>query len=840
MNKIWYALFVCSGFAAILYEVVFNKYVSYVFGSTAYAASTVLAAYMGGLSLGSWLGGRLAARLKRPLLWYGVLELAAASYFYEAGAILDKLGVLQRPLYGHGSVVLLTAYQFVSSFAVVLLPTMFLGATFPLVIHGLFEKRKYGELVSLLYLSNTLGTAAGTLISAYRLLPELGLRATLAVGVKVAAGLLVTVALLQLWPRRRAAALEPAPVSEAEAPLEDLRGLSYRDILALAFFSGFTVFGYEVVWTHLYALLLGNSVYSFAVVLFSVLLGMVIGSALVHRGRGRLVEVVIGSQLLLFGAAFALTQLIDYIPDVFNVFGPLSLSFGAREVVKVLVTTSTLLLPCACLGVMFPALIVLAQPAAERAGRDVGRLYSINTLAAVLGSLTTGFVVLPLLGSKGSLVLLVAANGAVAVFLLRRAGGVAWNRRRAVWIAAALALTTTALHPAWSWRRLLQATGVYFSAMPTSTFARVLENKEDVHGGVTTVVESPDGVHYLLSNGKFQGDDGPEVVDQYSFALLTEVHPHGHARALNIGVGVGGTLGVLSLLPYQHVDGVEIAPPIVESARRWFDGVSFGAFHSPRVSLHLLDGRHYLTLLPEGDKYDVITVQVTSIWFAGAANLYSREFYQLVASRLQPDGVVQQWVQLHHMRFDDLLVVLKTLRTQFKYVELFVPGHQGILLASNRPLELDAQYLSSLPMPKPLADKELDFEDLAGSILLDAREVDALLAAEAGAQPISTNDFPFLEFATPKGNALGFNFSDNVSRLLSSRVRAEEAHLHVGDGTPPDVAERLRFKFRVRELKLYRPYSLAWLEVLNRIAAMPLHDETRASLDAMLQKWSAK
>ncbi|WP_437664791.1 fused MFS/spermidine synthase [Sorangium sp. So ce1182] len=830
--RLWCALFVCSGAAAILYQVVFNKIVSYVFGSTAYATSTVLAAYMAGLSAGSFLGGRLADRVKRPLLWYGVAEIGAGLWFYQAWRLLALSAPLEARLATGGSLALVTAYQFVASLLVIMLPTVLLGATFPLVVRGLFGRTEPRRLTSLLYFSNTLGTAIGTVVASYLLIPRLGLTGTLRVGLLLALGLSLAAVSLA----RRAPPAPALPEAVAAAPPRP-GGMSRRMVLGFCFASGLSVFAWEVVWTHLYALLLGNSVYSFATVLFCVLFGMALGSVVVARSVADPIDLLIIAEIALVGVSLVLIQSIDFIPAVFDAAGSRSLGFHGRELVKFAVTAVTLLPSCVCLGIVFPTLLALVPASAAGAGRAIGAAYAINTLGAVIGSVVTGFFLLPHLGSRGTSYLVIAANAGLAALLLTRAGGRALRARPLLAATTGLAMVVVVLHPSWSWRRLLQATGVYFTPMPTSTFKRILDNREDVHGGVTTVVESPEGVRFLLSNGKFQGDSGPEIVDQYGQALLTELYPHGHEAALNIGVGTGGTLGVLSLLSYERVVGVELAAPILDMARAHFADINFGALDKdkPGVTVLVRDGRHYLATLPQEARFDTITVQVSSLWFAGAANLYSRDLYALAAARLREGGVFQQWVQLHHTRREDLAVILRTLRAEFPYLALFVPGHQGIVIASREPLTLRAAHLASLRMPPPLAARGLDFEDLAGSLLLGPAEVDAFLAA-APPGPLSTDDFPILEFETPKGNALGFNFSEIVTDLMAHRRGGAAAHF-VAAGLPPDEAQRMLIKLKLREMKLYRPYTLAWLAILNDISMLDLTEGNRAFFQRQLEAW---
>src|SRR6185436_5051518 len=205
--------------------------------------------------------------------------------------------------------------------------------------------------------------------------------------------------------------------------------------------------------------------------------------------------------------------------------------------------------------------------------------------------------------------------------------------------------------------------------------------REDVRGGVTTVARSG-ALTTLYTNGKFQCDDGPEMPAQRRFAHFPSLFVAREGRALVVGLGTGTTLGTIAAYPWRRIDVAEISPSIVEASRRFFSGPSLFALDDPRVHLELNDGRNLLLVASE--PYDLITIELTSVWFAGAASLYSREFYELVRARLTESGVLQQWVQLHHLRRQELAVIVRTLRAEFPHVALFLGGAQGILVASRR------------------------------------------------------------------------------------------------------------------------------------------------------------
>src|SRR6185369_9137626 len=291
--------------------------------------------------------------------------------------------------------------------------------------------------------------------------------------------------------------------------------------------------------------------------------------------------------------------------------------------------------------------------------------------------------------------------------------------------------------PRWDLARLTAGTNVYFEGWDQPDEVPFV--RDDIHGGVTTVTKLR-GVYTLYTNGKFQGNTGWEMKAQRFFAHYPSIFVSKFDQALIIGLGTGTTLGTIASYPWKRLELVEISPAIVEAADQYFKSVNGGSLHDPRLTLHLGDGRNFL--LVEQRRYDLISMELTSIWFSGAASLYSQEFYRLVQSHLAERGIFQQWVQLHHVRRKDFATIVHTLRSVFPHVALFYGGGQGILVASMQPLaasesrvvELEAHpaVLANTPGQRPLMT-------LLDDILVADGDLDRFLqdsANEAG-QPLS-------------------------------------------------------------------------------------------------------
>lgn len=798
-------MFLASGATGLLYQVAFSKLLAYVFGATAYAVSAVLAAFMGGLALGAHFGGRFAGRVKRPLAAYGVMEVAVGLVCALSpalfGALTETYVSLSRSM--PGSVAALTVLRGALTALVVVVPTAAMGATLPLLSRVVAGSAGAGSERRLagLYAINTAGGALGALSSAYAILPSLGIRSTMwtAAGINIAIG-----AIAILLGRRGAEAappealepIEAAPAKPSEgassSPAKDeslaaaaaplpTSAASTRIFLALAFLSGFLVFAAEVIETHLLALLIGNSAYAFGLMLAVFLVCLAAGAARAPAFAQRH-----GESALLFGlAASALAiavtlPLWDLLPLLFAFAGKHVHSWAGREATRALAAFAILALPTYWMGTTFPLLLTRVAARADVA-REVGRLTVANTVGTITGSIVTGYALLPLLGSQRALSAVAVTFAAAAVasaFATKSASATA--PRRAL-IGGVLATVLVIFLPRWDMARLTSGANVYFAMGPPPD--EIIFVREDVHGGVTTATRRGD-LTTLYTNGKFQGDDGPEMPAQRRFAHFPSLFVRREHRALVVGLGTGTTLGTIAAYPYDHIDVAEISPSIVEAARLFFKGPSMSALDDPRVALHLNDGRNVLLVATE--PYDLITIELTSVWFAGAASLYSREFYELTRARMTPGGVLQQWVQLHHIRRSELAVIIRTLKGVLPHVALFVGGSQGILVASGEPLVASKARLDRLaerPSIRATLGGSPHLEDLLGELVASGAELDrfVLEAAEESGPILSTDDNLYLEYATPKGNVLEYHASLRATLALLDRYRTPDVKArHLG------------------------------------------------------------
>jgi predicted membrane-bound spermidine synthase len=519
------------------------------------------------------------------------------------------------------------------------------------------------------------------------------------------------------------------------------------------------------------------------------LFGFLIGLGAGAQGTRWLLQAGVSLPLTLAWLEFALAAVIlsgvhlwARIPEYFAYFAyyPLAREFGAREVVRGLVCLVAMIPPAVAIGALFP--LAIEAVARARAGSPIaslGRAAALNTLGNIAGVLLAGFVLLPGIGALRSVQLL-----AVLCLLLGLAAvGVSSLRRRVVaWLPAAVVLALLAAQPSsFDYSALASGANVYFAPQG---YGNVIDHAESADGGLTTVgvVERPGEPRTLtlLTNGKFQGTDseGGEMVAQVGLALAPLLHSPHRERALVIGFGTGVSARTLHAAGFRDLDIVDLSADILRLANAHFAKVNDRVLEKPGVHAHVTDGRNFLLL--QDRAYDLVSMEITSIWFAGAASLYNREFYQLVKRRLQPHGVLQQWMQLHHLEPSDMLVILGTVRAEFAYVWLYDIGGQGIIVATNDPRAVPARsHIARIDAAPELGALLSSLGGSSRSLLqdrlLDPAATDRLLAGlgRPASYWISTDDNLHLEYSTPRGNVLdGQKSRDRNMELLLGAARA--------------------------------------------------------------------
>ncbi len=752
-------LYFASGMAGLIDEVAFFKYLSFTFGATAHASSAVLVSFMGGLAIGAFLASAFEGRVKQPLVVYGVIEIGVG---IVCGLSPAMFGYVTKVYVSFASseTSSLATLQLVRSAlasAVVMLPAIGMGATLPILARYVTALGGQRQL-SILYGLNTAGGALGSLVCAYGMIPAFGLSTTM----RTSAATSVLVGVVSLALNRDESRTTDATQTTTKPKTNTLDSRTSALVIASAA-SGLFVFASEVLFVHLLALVVGTSVYVFGLILFIFLVSLSIGAAIAPVFARRAGRAALPLSLSLSAIALAATiPLWDRLPSLFETIGPSVTSWAGRESIRALVAFAALLCPVACMGTAFP-LVLQAASQRNDVGRIVGRLTALNTVASIGGSLLGGWALLPTLGSEKSLRVVTIGYALAAMLIFATSDRIAKVSQSKLHfmgpVISAVAILLLFALPRWNLVRLSDGANVYFEKqLPTN--AQVIWVHEDVHGGVTTVT-SAGSLRTLYTAGKFQGDNGFQMTAQYGFAHIPSMFVSRFDRALVIGLGTGTTLGALAAYPFETIDVAELSPAIVTAAGTYFTDINRNVLSDKRVHVLYEDGRN--ALLVRNGSYDLISIELSSIWFAGAANLYNREFYETAKTRLREGGILQQWIQLHHTTRREIATQIATCRASFPYTLFFIRGEQGILVASMTPLMAPMKRLEELNGSTPLRailGKRHLAEHLDDLVLGD-ETMDRFLddvARETGQsrdQFLSTDDNLKLEYATPRNNIPG-------------------------------------------------------------------------------------
>ncbi len=798
-KRLIYLLFALSGFCALVYEVLWTKYLALAFGTTMPAVSIVAATFMGGLALGSYLVGRRADEEQNLLRLYVWLEVviagcAAASPFGMelltiAHTAVERL-LPTHPLISH-------AIHLVFGALLLLPPTICMGGTFPLMCR-FFARRKSGGQIGRLYAYNTLGATLGTFSAGYLLIPNLGLTATLFLA--VAGNLAIAGLVFQL--SRQPELSGGRDASRAGRPLQPIRAREHWLPLLAIGIIGFLTLAYEILWTRVLLLFLGNTTFAFTMILSAFLVGIAIGGAIYARKvRPDLDEkqILIQLTLLMAIAVVVMVPFYDRLAEIFLFVHRLSGEvWWLLTALSFLVVFAIVGLPTIVSGSLLPATVALIDPGRARTGQGVGLVVLANTAGAMFGSLVAGFAMVPLFGTQKSFLVLIATNLLVVLAL-------AVHLRPAGWLRAAAPLAATAglvmlvfLPP---WDQTLMNSGVYIYApkyLQMGGLRATLEKErllDVIEGEETTVAvhESLDGtLRFFSVNGKTDGGNGSDLPTQLlvgHIPLLLHPRPD---DVLVIGLGTGITLNGLSAHGSKQIDCVEISPEVVE-ASRYFREENGNVLSDPRINLLVADGRNLL--LTHAKRYDVIISEPSNPWQSGNANLFTRDFYQLAADRLKDGGVFTQWIGLYDITPDNLKIAINTLLAVFPEALAFRTGSDLILVGARHELKLD--YLSaSRRLANPVISQVLNPIGITSPGALMARNYlfsEKALRELAGTTRLNTDSWPVLEFSGHHllgEKVLGQFMRDNQALLTTAAERVELPLSNLGNNNR-EIAEAL-------------------------------------------------
>jgi len=781
------ALFICfflSGSAALLYEVVWMRMLTQIFGSSAYAVATLLAAFMAGLALGSYVFGRLANSAKNVLRLYGILELGIGIYGLLVPVLFRSTRGVYVPLFWLYDSYPMTfnLLLFLLSFVLLIFPTFLMGATLPVLSRFFVRSFSHlGQRIADLYATNTLGAVLGCALTGYYLIPALGMSRT----VHAAAMMNLVIALLIFLVDGMRGNQVEGPSAQKALPEESGEGQARSRmewlLLSSISLSGAAAMIYENAWTHALILVIGGSVYSFTTMLLTFLTGLALGGYLYARLFGKREVRVIFFGLVELGAgiaALATIPLFEKLPLIFlrlhQGFGD---SFPLFLAIQVMLSFAVMFLPTLLLGMTFPMVVCLFTQSLYRVGSSVGTTYACNTLGAIVGAFVGGFIFLPLFGIQVSIVIGALLNLSVGWLLLIADPHPGRRHRLIMGGAVAGALALLALRfPFWDRAILTSGVTIYANSLadlPTDSLRleemrknKILYYREGLTATVSVHQARRDYL-YLKTNGKVDGSHGDAFTMFMTGYLPMLLHPQAEQVAV-IGLGTGMTIKAVGSFPVKKIDVLEIEPAMVEAAA-FFQEQNGKILEDPRVRVIPTDGRNYIMATPR--LYDLIISEPSNPWIAGVASLFSKEFYAVAKEKLKPNGLLAQWIHNYSMSPDDFRMVLRTFTEAFPHVTMWnMQESDFLLIGSLQEQRFDYPLLSNIfKENRTLRQdfKELGLSDVDSVLGLYRMGREQLLEFTAGAD-LNTDDNARLEFSAPR--SLGKSTTNLNRRLMDPFV----------------------------------------------------------------------
>ncbi len=834
LTTIPYLCLFISGMASLVYELVWIRQLTLIFGGTLFAISAVLCAFMLGLALGAWGIVRFLnwqkqrGRAINPILLYGILEGLIGLYglsFPLGLGLLEKL----YPLALAGAVesgTFLHLIEFFLSTLLMLPATLMMGATLPLIgswfigdkAHRIFSK------MSLLYSLNTFGAVFGCLYTQLFAIEHFGIRGTTGSAVAMNALVFFLCYAYRVETKETEQTTPPAKKSQRKKVTEEepapTRALSIL-LLVLFIYSGMVSLSSEILWTRVLVFPMGSTLYSFALILATFLFSIALGSLIAEKllGNSRwvlkflLIEMAIG--ILAIGILPLLEQIPEWTAQADTLFYDLENTAGRTLFVRSLFAFALMLPPTLGFGMLFPLANRIHLSLFGTVTGTLGNSYAFNTMGAVLGTILTPFVFIPLFGIRYSLFLI------FAVLVILSALALALHRGgRPAQYAVTLSVSIFLVIGGYSWSQptvSIQRLGEHNLARTEINVdkeqMRLLDYKEGNFTTLSVVEDTKSGARTLYVNGfstatVSESIGGSAYMQAMGFVPMA-LHPN-PKKALVVCFGTGNTLGTVSQFPGVQVDGVEIDRNVLSFAK-WFSRWNHDVLEKPNTRIIVQDGRTF-TRWTES-KYDVITLEPMSPVQAGVVNLYSKEFYEQALDRLNPDGLMMQWLPLHLVGPEDAQAIIKTFQEVYPHTSVWNSFLTRIVLlvGSRQPITLDKQRFDDLMQVPALKESAQQMGvrsliDLTDFFITDGDKLKPLLVDS----PIITDNHPLLEFS-PVTLLPPLKWETDESFLNLLRYRANQTPPVTGlssvekEALQKDFATRTAQRFSVFSRRYHGP-----------------------------------
>ena len=649
-------LFFLSGLAGLILQVVWMYRLGLIFGNAAYATAATLAAFFLGLAIGGWFLGNASAKFKRPLFAYGLMEIGIALtalliipgiQFYEThyASIVTLIDGKQS---------FLTILKFIFSIIILLLPTVLMGGTFPVLAQFIGkEKHQLANRGTILYALNTLGASLGALLAGFFLLSKYGVNATYYSTIILITCIgFIAIVMDKLYINNKNTLLIKTDYNSYK-PINESGKITYLQLKILAFSSGLLALSAETIWTKMFAQVLQNSIYSFSAILVVFLFALGIGGLLSHK----LVKVSRHPKYVLLILLSLGAISVGFSPHVFNTLtnglGYLapSASWSVYLIAVFKLSFLVVFIPTVIFGAIFPFLLKASSVVNQSPGKFVGRLVLFNSIGSTIGPILAGFVLLDAIGIWMTIKIVAILYGCLALYIYFTFNTKGIKR----WL-------------------LLPIIGIIGVVSITNPPSVKLQKGEKIlkmwqsSDGVVSIVQSDKNIQMRLDNFYVLGDSRSILVEQMQGHIPLLIHPKPE-KTLFLGMGTGITAGASLSHDVERVVVVELVSNVIPAAKQYFSPWANNLFDDKRVEIIADDARNFL--LGSTDKFDVIVGDLFTPWHAGTGSLYSIEHFNQAKKHLKKGGVFAQWLPLYQLTPESFEIITKTFASVFPEVTLW-------------------------------------------------------------------------------------------------------------------------------------------------------------------------
>lgn len=769
-KNLLFIIFMMSGFSGLIYESIWSHYLKLFLGHAAYAQTLVLAIFMGGMALGSWLCSKFTLKWKNLLLLYAVAEAVIGVFaiiFHESfNAIVS--GSYNTIFPALGTPLSINTYKWVVSALMILPQSILLGMTFPLMSAGIIRRfpATPGASIALLYFCNSLGAAVGVLASGFVMIKHLGLPGTV-----FTAGLINIALALLVYLMAGKRQCQPEMISlENIEPVKPGEHDWRRVLLITALLTGCASFIYEIGWIRMLSLVLGSSTHAFELMLSAFIFGLAFGGLWIKRRIdkiGHVVGFLAGVQIVMGVLALVTLPLynwsFDLMREAITNLSKTDQGYTLYNIFSHALSLMIMLPATFCAGMTLP-LITYALLRRGYGERSIGAVYAVNTVGAIAGVFLTVHLFMPLLGLKAVITIGAAIDimlGMVLYLLLFKKEQIAISRTLVVLGVVAIILTA-------GFVRLdgyKMASGVYRSgSIMDAAHNEIIYHRDGktasidlirYRGNRITISTNgkPDAQINMSPNGKASADEATMILA----AVTPLAHNPEAKRAAVIGMGSGLSSNTLLLVPgIRSVDTIEIEAAMVEAANGFRPRVE-RVYTDPRSHIYIEDAKTYFA--GRNIKYDIILSEPSNPWVSGVAGLFSIEFYTLIRKYLNRDGVLVQWVQLYEIDIRLVATIIKALEQRFSDYIIYTPDNVNMLIVAKKHGKFRA--IDNAIFNYPLLRKELNhigilsMQDLGLRRLGSRRTLGPLFRLIS--MPANSDYYPVLDQHAAKTRFLGKN-----------------------------------------------------------------------------------